>query len=69
MNSGDNKEIFCYDLSEDTIFETAMVFADLYRDNGDWKIKAVGQGYSGGLSTLCKHYDNGNSDLSKALGL
>lgn len=69
VNSGDEKEICRYDLSEDASTETAMVFADLYKHNGDWKIKAVGQGYTGGLSTLCKHYDNANRDLSKALGL
>jgi tellurium resistance protein TerD len=55
-NSADGKEIARYDLSEDASTETAMVFAELYNRNGEWKFKAVGQGYAGGLGALCKSY-------------
>lgn len=45
-------EIIRYDLSEDFSIETSIVVAELYRRNGEWKFKAVGQGYSGGLVSL-----------------
>ena len=56
INSGDEKEIIRYDLTEDAGTETSMIFAELYRYNGEWKLRAVGQGYSGGLSALCAQY-------------
>jgi tellurium resistance protein TerD len=45
-------EVVRYDLSEDFGTETAVNFAELYQHNGEWKFKAVGQGYSGGLRSL-----------------
>lgn len=56
VNSGNDQEILRFDLSEDYSTETAMVFGELYRRNGEWKFRAVGQGYSGGLYTLCMQY-------------
>ncbi|MGY1815367.1 VWA domain-containing protein [Blastococcus sp. SYSU D00820] len=32
--------------------ETALVFAEVYRRNGEWKVRAVGQGYTNGLAGL-----------------
>jgi tellurium resistance protein TerD len=29
-----------------------MIFGEIYRHNGEWKFKAVGQGYEGGLKAL-----------------
>ena len=55
-NANDGKEIARFDLSEDASTETAMVFAEIYRRMGEWKFKAVGQGYSGGLGALCRNY-------------
>lgn len=52
VNSADDKEIARYDLSEDFSTETAMIFGEVYRNNGEWKFKAVGAGYSGGLKAL-----------------
>lgn len=46
------EEVVRYDLSEDYSTETAMVFGEIYRHNGDWKFRAVGQGYSGGLAAM-----------------
>lgn len=51
-----NTEIARYDLSEDGSTETALVFGQLYRHNGEWKFKAIGQGFAGGLAPLAKHY-------------
>ncbi len=56
VNAGNNSEIARYDLSEDASIETAMIFGELYRHNGDWKFKAVGQGFSGGLGPLASSF-------------
>ncbi|MEQ1531566.1 MAG: TerD family protein [Methylococcales bacterium] len=52
-NLDNNVEIARFDLSEDYSTETAMIFGEIYRHNSEWKFKAVGQGYSGGLEALC----------------
>lgn len=49
-------EIARFDLSEDYSTETAMIFGELYRRNDEWKFRAVGQGYAGGLDVLCGQY-------------
>lgn len=51
-----NKEIARFDLSEDASTNTAMVFGEVYRHGGDWKFKAVGQGYDGGLAPLARNF-------------
>ena len=52
VNDENNEEVARYDLSEDYSIETAMIFGEIYRHAGDWKFKAVGQGYEGGLKAL-----------------
>ncbi len=52
VNMEDDTEIVRFDLTEDASVETAMVFGEVYRHNGEWKFRAVGQGYSGGLRAL-----------------
>jgi tellurium resistance protein TerD len=56
VNSATNQEIARYDLSEDGSTETAMVFGEVYRNGADWKFRAVGQGYKGGLHALATNY-------------
>ena len=56
VNKADGKELARYDLTEDGSTETAMIFGELYRHGGDWKFRAVGQGYTGGLSALAVNY-------------
>ena len=56
VNSDNQEEIARFDLSEDASIETAMIFGELYRHNSEWKFKAVGQGFSGGLSALAKEH-------------
>lgn len=56
VNEDTNEEILRYDLSEDFSVETALVFCEIYRNNGEWKFSAVGSGFQGGLSALCKNY-------------
>lgn len=52
LNNAGGSEIARYDLSEDASTETAMIFAEVYRHNTDWKFKAIGQGYNNGLRGL-----------------
>ncbi|MEV8097811.1 TerD family protein [Kitasatospora sp. NPDC085879] len=49
VNVTDGREIARYDLTEDASTETAMIFGELYRYQGEWKFRAVGQGYASGL--------------------
>ena len=52
VNQKDGKEISRYDLSEDASMESAMIFGEIYRHNDEWKFKAIGQGFEGGLKAL-----------------
>jgi len=56
VNETNEQEVMRYDLGEDFSVETALVVCELYRYQGEWKFNAVGNGFSGGLSALCKNY-------------
>ena len=56
VNDATGVEVARYDLSEDASTETAMIFGELYRHNNEWKFRAVGQGYAGGLKAMCAQY-------------
>ncbi|MFZ1389370.1 MAG: TerD family protein [Thiolinea sp.] len=56
VNDETGTEIVRYDLAEDYSTETAMVFGELYRNNAEWKFRAVGQGYAGGLKAMCDQF-------------
>ena len=56
VNQDSGIEIVRFDLAEDYSTETAMVFGEVYRHNGEWKFRAVGQGYAGGLAAMCQQY-------------
>lgn len=56
VNEEGGQEIARYDLSEDASIETAMIFGEIYRVGTDWKFKAVGQGFAGGLGPLAKSF-------------
>lgn len=56
VNAEGGTEIARYDLSEDASTETAMIFGDLYRHGGEWKFKAIGQGFAGGLGPLASSF-------------
>lgn len=59
VNQADNSELARYDLSEDASTETAMIFGELYRSSGEWKFRAVGQGYASGLNGIAKDFGVG----------
>ena len=55
-NEASGEELLRYDLGEDFSIETAVVFGELYKNNGEWKFNAIGSGYQGGLAALCANY-------------
>ncbi len=55
-NEESGEEMLRYDLGEDFSIETAAVFGELYKNNGEWKFNAIGSGYQGGLAALCASF-------------
>jgi hypothetical protein len=56
FNKG-KEELASYELSAQGLHqETALIFAELYLNKGQWKFRAVGQGFNGGLAALCQHF-------------
>jgi len=56
MDETNGMELLRYDLGEDFSIETAIVFGELYRHNGEWKFNAIGSGNHGGLAALCANF-------------
>ena len=56
VNEATGEELLRFDLGEDFSIETAVVVAELYRNNGEWKFNAIGSGFSGGLAALCQNF-------------
>ena len=56
VNNATNAEVARYDLSEDGSTEAAMIFGEVYRNGADWKFRAIGQGFAGGLGPLARNY-------------
>jgi tellurite resistance protein TerA len=54
-DSATGEEIARYD-SVDATVETAYVIGELYRRQGEWRFRAVGQGYSTGLAGLARDF-------------
>jgi len=60
INEESGKELIRYDLGEDFSIETAVIVAELYRNGSEWKFNAIGSGFQGGLSSLCKNFGINN---------
>jgi tellurium resistance protein TerD len=56
INADGNAELARFDLSEDGSTETAMIFGEVYRNGADWKFRAIGQGFKGGLGPLARSF-------------
>ena len=56
INKDNNEELLKFDLGEDFSIETAVVVAEIYRHNGEWKFNALGSGFEGGLEALCINF-------------
>ena len=56
VNGDSDREVARYDLTEDYSTETALIFGEVYRHSGEWKFRAVGQGFQGGLAPLARNF-------------
>ena len=57
VNVTDNKEMLRFNLTEEYSGKTGLYVAEIYRNNGDWKFIAVGEGdASAGLNEMSKKY-------------
>ncbi|MBD2336463.1 TerD family protein [Calothrix sp. FACHB-156] len=56
VNEETKEEAIRYELTEDYSIETALIMAELYRKDGEWRLNAVGAGYQGGLQALLERY-------------
>ena len=52
----DKAEVARYDLTEDSSTETCMIFAEVYRKDGTWRVQAKGEGFAGGLLKFLESY-------------
>ena len=52
----DGVEELRFDLSEDYSVETALRVAEIYRNGGEWKFAAIGDGYKEGLDKFVADY-------------
>lgn len=58
VTNRDNEQelLLTYPLGQDLSSEIALIFAEIYRYNEQWKFKAVGQGFAGGLGSMAKYF-------------
>ncbi len=56
VNVESKEEVLRYDLAEDYSIETALIMAEVYRKDSDWRVNAVGSGYQGGLAAILDRY-------------
>ncbi len=56
LNNSTRSEMTRYDLSEDASVETALLFGEVYRNNGEWKFRAIGQGYAEGFEMMVRSF-------------
>ena len=56
VNVETKDEVLRYDLAEDFSIETALIMAEFYRKDNEWRVGAVGSGYEGGLQALLNRY-------------
>ncbi|GAB4530780.1 MAG: TerD family protein [Pleurocapsa sp.] len=57
VNVANGEEVARYDLTEDFSVETALIMAEIYRKDEEWRFNAVGAGYEGGLQALLDRYN------------
>ena len=51
-----NKELCRFSLRDDYSTDTAVIFAELRRNNGDWDFATLGEGKQGDLNTLAAYF-------------
>lgn len=55
VNEQTQEELLRFNLQQFTV-ETAIVAAELYRHQNEWKFNAIGSGFQGGLAALCRNF-------------
>jgi tellurium resistance protein TerD len=56
VSNTDNRELARFDLTDGADTDVALAFGELYRDGGEWKFQAVGDGFPGGLAAALDRY-------------
>jgi len=56
VNQTDLREVARYNLNEEVSEDTGMLFGEIYRQNDEWKFKALGQGDRKGLTAIAQSY-------------
>ncbi|UDY23241.1 TerD family protein [Nocardioides sp. Kera G14] len=57
LNAADGAELVrSEDLAPALTSETALTLAEMYRHDGGWKFKVLGQGYAGGVSAMARDF-------------
>lgn len=57
VDARNNKEMCIYNLTENYANQTAMLFGEVYRHNGEWKFSAIGQGSKdGSIGEFARRY-------------
>ncbi|WP_406141963.1 TerD family protein [Streptomyces sp. NBC_01089] len=65
LDAADGTEIARFD-SQDATVETAFLLGELYRRQGAWKFRAVGQGYGSGLEGLATDFGISVDDAQRS---
>jgi tellurium resistance protein TerD len=55
-DTGHGRELARYNLSTDAATETSMLFGELYRADGGWRFRALGQGRTDGLAGIARQF-------------
>lgn len=55
-DAGSKATLAAFPLATRMMPETALIVGELYRRNNEWKFRAVGQGFVGGLGPLARQY-------------
>ena len=55
-NATSGGELVRFEGGGDFTTETALHLGEIYRRNGDWKFRGVGQGYAGGLDAMARSF-------------
>ncbi|TKC19441.1 TerD family protein [Robertmurraya kyonggiensis] len=55
VNEQNQSELLRFTLQQFSV-ETAIVAAELYRYQNEWKFNAIGSGFQGGLAALCRNF-------------
>ncbi|WP_375503703.1 TerD family protein [uncultured Jatrophihabitans sp.] len=55
QRTADAHDLLTFDIADATA-ETALLVGEFYRRDGEWRVRAVGQGYAGGFAALVADY-------------